>query len=101
MYYFLTPVWVWILLDRENIVKVFSEIYHQTHTPPIISPLSKPRKTTDPIECHNDGNINDLNKMKLNTGPVTYDIYPHSFRIGVVPSTYGILSQTVLLNMRF
>ena len=74
--YFLMSVGVWISFDRDNIMRVFSASYHQTHTSPIIRGPRKPRKPHDPIEVLNDGHITDLNKVKLNTGPVIYDISP-------------------------
>ena len=51
------------------------------HTLPIIQRLWKPRKPPEIIEVLNDGRINDLIKVKLNIGPVTYDIPPHNLRI--------------------
>ena len=79
-------------------IKVFSESYHQTHTTTIIRALRKP---SDPVEGLNCGHINNLNKVKLNTGPVTYGILPDSLIIDVVPGTYGIFPHTVLLNIWF
>ena len=39
--------------------------------------------------------------MKLNIGPVTYDIYTQNLRIDVVPGTYDVYPQMMLINMWF
>ena len=94
----LTLVWVWPSLERENIMRVLRARYHQTKNSPNIGNLRKP---LDPIEGLHDGHIPDLIKVKLKTGPVTYDIFTHNLIINVVPGTYVIFPQNMLLNMWF
>ena len=101
MSYFLRLVWLWLFLDSENTMWVFSARYHQTNTSSSIQWPRKPRKPPDPIEGINHGHITDLNKVKLNIVPVIYLFFPHDFIVDVVPGTYGILKKTVLLNMWF
>ena len=94
-------MWVWIFINRGGIIWAFSAIYHLTHTSPIISDPRQLRKSPDTIKGLNDGHITDLNKAKINTGPVTYDTYPHYLMIDDVPGTYDLLPNTMLPNIWF
>ena len=102
--YFLRLVCLWLFLDSDNTMWVFSASYHQKNTSSIIwlpRKPRKPRKQYDPIKGMNHGQITVLDKVKLNIVPVIYYFFPHNFIIDVVPGTYGILPKTVLLNMWF
>ena len=73
----------------------------QAYTSTIILLPKKPRKPPYPIEGFNDVQIPDLIKVKLNIRPFTYVISPQNLINDIVPSPYGILSHTMLLNMWF
>ena len=72
-------------------IQVFGASYHETNTSTIIMGL---RKLPESVESLNYGHITDPNKVKINTGPVTYGILPYSLKIYVVPGTYRIFPHT-------
>ena len=98
MYYYLMLVWLWLLLYRGIIKRMFSSISCHKYTLLTVHPL---RYTPDPIKGLNDGSNSDLIGFKLNIcqDSLTYDILPQNFRIDIFPVFYGTFAYTVLLNM--
>ena len=76
MSYNIIWVWVWLLLERDIIVGIYSTSSHKTYVSPTVW---SPKKPSDEINGTNDSPNNDLLKVKLNKGPhpVTYDPPPH------------------------
>ena len=77
-------VWIWLLLDRDIIMRIFSAGYCQryaSHT------KFQPNELPEPIKVSNKIKNPGLIKMKINTGPepVSYDIFLHNLILYVLP----------------
>ena len=100
MSYNIIWVWVWLLLERDIIVGIYSTSSHKTYVSPTVW---SPKKPSYEINGTNDGPNNYLLKVKLNKGPhpVTYDPPPHNLRLAFISVVYGIFTHIVSSDMWF